>query len=208
MNLISGWIRRGDACVARGQECTQGEACLAPTKAALNTEHISFRPMRHADLPMLQRWLQLPHVDAFWREPFDLAGVVAKYGPQIDGVEPTHMFVIEYDGRAVGWIQWYRWSDYAAHAAQLGAELTTAGVDLAIGEVEMVGRGIGSAALALFIERVVFTDKSVSTCICDPEERNTRSLRAFEKAGFKIERTIVLQGETQPRCVVRLNRPQ
>lgn len=171
-----------------------------------DNDPISFRPMRHADLPLLHRWLQLPHVDAWWHEPLDLAGVVAKYGPRIDGVAPTHMFVIEHEGHAIGWIQWYRWRDYPAHAAQLGAEPETAGVDLALGEVEMLGRGFGSRALRLFIERVVFAH-DVSAVVCDPEERNTRSLRAFEKAGFRIERTIRLQGEACTRCVVRLNRP-
>lgn len=173
--------------------------------AALNTDPISFRPMRHSDLPLLQRWLQLPHVDAWWHEPLELMGVTAKYGPRIDGVQQTHMFVIEHELRAIGWIQWYRWRDYAAHAAQLGAEPTAAGVDLALGEVEMLGRGIGPAALALFIERVVFAH-DVSAVVCDPEERNTRSLRAFEKAGFRIERTIRLHGEPHNRKVVRLDR--
>jgi RimJ/RimL family protein N-acetyltransferase len=168
---------------------------------------IAFRPMQHSDLPLLQRWLQMPHVDAFWREPFDMAGVVAKYGPRIDGVEPTHMFVIEHDGRAIGWIQWYFWCDYSTQAAQLSAELASAGVDLAIGEVEMLGRGIGPCALRKFVEGVVFADSAIKACICDPEERNTRSLRAFEKAGFKTVRTVVLAGETYPRCVVRLDRP-
>lgn len=161
--------------------------------------------MRHSDLPLLQRWLQLPHVDAFWREPFDLAGVVAKYGPRIDGVEPTHMFVIEHDGRAIGWIQWYLWCDYSSHAAQLGTGHSDAGVDLAIGEVEMLGRGLGSAALRLFMERVVFAH-DVSAVVCDPEERNSRSLRAFEKAGFLSVRTIRLQGESYDRRVLRLDR--
>lgn len=161
--------------------------------------------MRHSDLPLLQRWLSLPHVKAWWHTPLDLAGVVAKYGPRIDGVEPTHMFVIEHDGRAIGWIQWYRWRDYAAHAAQLGAEPSAAGVDLALGEADLLGRGLGSKALSLFIERVVFAH-DVSAVVCDPEERNTRSLRAFEKAGFKIERTIRLQGEPIDRRVIRLDR--
>ena len=171
-----------------------------------NTEQISFRPMQRSDLLLLQRWLSAPHVDAWWHQAVDLAGVVAKYGPRIDGVEPTHVFMIEHDGRAVGWIQWYRWRDYRAHADQLGAELTASGIDLAIGEVEMLGRGIGSAALRLFVERVVFADAAIGACIRDPEERNTRSLRAFEKAGFKVERTIRLEGESHDRRVVRLDR--
>ena len=171
-----------------------------------DTEQISFRPMQHSDLPLLQRWLSRPHVDAWLHQVLDSAGVEAKYGPCIDGAEPTHMLVIEHVRRSIGWIQWYRWSDYRDHAAQLGAELTTAGFDLAIGEVEMLGRGIGSAALRLFVERVVFADAAIGACICDPEERNTRSLRAFEKAGFKVERTIRLEGESHDRRVVRLDR--
>lgn len=163
--------------------------------------------MEHDDLPMLQRWLSRPHVNAWWHQALDLAGVVAKYGPRIDGVEPTHMFVIELDGRAIGWIQWYRWRDYASHAAQLGAEPSAAGVDLAIGEADLLGRGIGTRALMLFIERVIFADAAISAVVSDPEARNTRSLRAFEKAGFRIERTIRLQGEACTRCVVRLKRP-
>jgi aminoglycoside 6'-N-acetyltransferase len=161
--------------------------------------------MRHSDLPLLQRWLQLPHVNAWWHEPLDLAGVAAKYGPRIDGIVPTHMFVIEHDGRAVGWIQWYRWSNYATHAAQLGAEPSAAGVDLAIGEVEMLGRGIGPSALRLFIARVVFAH-DVSAVVCDPDERNTRSLRALEKAGFVFVRTIRLQGEAHDRRIAWLDR--
>ena len=39
---------------------------------------LSFRPLGRSDFPLLQQWLSAPHVDAWWREGLDLAGVEEK----------------------------------------------------------------------------------------------------------------------------------
>jgi aminoglycoside 6'-N-acetyltransferase len=169
---------------------------------------ISFRPLSRSDFPLLQRWLLEPHVVAWWRQPLDLAGVHAKYGPRVDGIEPTHVFVIEYCGRPAGWIQWYRWSDYPEHALQLGADLESVGIDLAIGEQEMTGMGLGARAIRQFLNQIVFVDPAINTVIADPEENNLRSLRTFKKVGFTVTKNVKLQGESFQRCVVHLNRPR
>jgi RimJ/RimL family protein N-acetyltransferase len=145
-------------------------------------------------------------VDAWWHQPLDLAGVHAKYGPRVDGTEPTRVFMIEYDRRPVGWIQWYLWSDYPEHAGQLEAEPDSAGIDLAIGEVEMTGSGLGPMVISAFLKEIVFVDAGISAVITDPEARNLRSLRAFEKAGFAATRTVQIRGESFPRRVVCLDR--
>src|SRR5215203_6122925 len=111
----------------------------------MRAKEISFRPLAYADLSLLQRWLSKPHVEQWWHEPLDLPGVQARFGPRIDGVEPTQVYLIQYGARPAGWIQWYRWSDYPDHAAQLGAERSSAGIDLAIGEEELIGIGLGPA---------------------------------------------------------------
>jgi RimJ/RimL family protein N-acetyltransferase len=116
------------------------------------------------------------------------------------------VFVIEHGGRPIGWIQWYRWCDYEAHARKLGAAPGEAGVDLAIGVPDMIGCGVGPLVLSLFIKHVVFADSSVTAVVSDPEANNVRSRRAFEKAGFRSSAAVVLDGETDPRVVVRLNR--
>src|SRR3984957_7897217 len=162
---------------------------------ALMQVSISFRPLSRSDFPLLQEWLSAPHVAAWWHERFDLASVYAKYGPRVYGAEPTHVFVIEYSGRPVGWIQWYLWSDYPEHARQLRAELESAGIDLAIGELAMTGLGLGPLAIREFLKQVVFSDPHVSAVISDPEESTPRSLRAFKKAGFTLANTVQLAGE-------------
>jgi aminoglycoside 6'-N-acetyltransferase len=147
-------------------------------------------------------------VAAWWHETLDLASVYAKYGPRVDGAEPTHVFVIEHDGRPVGWIQWYLWSDYPEHALQLRAELGSAGIDLAIGERAMPGLGLGPTAIGEFLRQIVFAHPGVSAVITDPEEDNIRSLRAFKKAGFTVTDTVQLASENFKRRVVRIDRPR
>jgi len=173
----------------------------------MDTDSLSFRPLRSSDFPLLQEWLSAPHVAAWWHEPLDLAGVYAKYGPRVDGTEPTHVFVIEHNGRPIGWIQWYLWSDYPEHATQLKAEPASAGIDVAIGEDAMTGSGLGSAAIREFIRQIVFAHPSIGAVFADPEEGNLGSLQAFEKAGFTVTNTVQLAGENFRRRVIRMNRP-
>jgi len=168
----------------------------------------SFRPLSRSDFPLLREWLRRPHVAAWWHERLDLASVEAKYGPRVDGAEPTYVFVIEHAGRPIGWIQWYLWSDYPEHALQLSAEPASAGIDLAIGEVAMTGLGLGPVAIQEFLGQIVFRNPSVSAVITDPEEGNVRSLGAFKKAGFVVTNTVQLASENFKRRVVRMRRLQ
>lgn len=154
---------------------------------------------------MLQRWLSAPHVAVWLNDCVDLNSVEAKYGPRIDGADPTLLFVITHEGKPIGWIQWYLWADYPEHAQQLGAESNSAGIDLAIGELEMTGLGLGSAIIRAFLDHFVFTDSSIRTILTDPEENNIRSLRAFKKAGFQVINTVRLAGESRQRHVLRLD---
>jgi RimJ/RimL family protein N-acetyltransferase len=173
--------------------------------AWVTSKLVSFRALVRSDFPLLQRWLSEPHVDAWWHEPLNLAGLEQKCGPRVDGIEPTHVFIIEHETRPIGWIQWYRWSDYPKHSAQLEAESNAAGIDLSIGEVSLIGTGIGSTAIREFIRNVVSARPGITAVVTDPEERNGRSCRAFEKAGFIAVKTVELDGENVRRRVMRLS---
>jgi aminoglycoside 6'-N-acetyltransferase len=167
---------------------------------------ILFRPLARSDFPLLRSWLAAPHVARWWNEPSDSASIEAKYGPRIDGTEPTHVFVVECANRAIGWAQWYRWADYPEHAQKLGAPHDSAGIDLAIGELDSIGVGLGPSIICAFVSRFVFANSAVSVVVSDPEERNVRSLRAFAKAGFNVVKTVQLAGEDCQRRIVRLDR--
>jgi aminoglycoside 6'-N-acetyltransferase len=165
---------------------------------------VTFRPLNRSDFPLLQRWLALPHVDAWWHKPLDLAGLEDKYGPRVDGAEPVYVFMIEYDERPIGFIQWYRWSDYPAYAKQIGAGTGVAGIDLAIGELDMIGLGIGPIVLRRFVKEIIFSTPGMKSIITDVAVDNSRSLRAFEKAGFSPTNIIQREGENFERRLLRL----
>jgi aminoglycoside 6'-N-acetyltransferase len=167
---------------------------------------LSFRALGRSDFPPLQKWLAAPHVSAWWNDPSDPESLEAHYGPPIDGREPVYVFVIQHDGVSIGWIQWYRWRDFPEHAAQVGGDPQSAGIDLAIGDVEMTGRGLGPAIIRDFGTRYIFSNDDVCAIVADPSADNARSIRAFRKAGFEVVRTVRLSGETFDRHIVRLGR--
>jgi aminoglycoside 6'-N-acetyltransferase len=147
---------------------------------------LRLRALRESDLPQLSSWLAKPHVARWWNLPSGLDKVRAKFLPRIAGDEATYMLLAEKRGRPIGWLQWYRWRDYPEHAARIGASATEAGIDLAIGEPERLGHGLGPRLIRLLLERTVFIDPAITGCVSDPHRDNIRSLRAFEKAGFAI----------------------
>jgi aminoglycoside 6'-N-acetyltransferase len=155
---------------------------------------------------MLQKWLAAPHVAVWWNEHFDLANLEAKYGPGIDGSEPIHVYLIQFQGVPIGWIQWYRWRDFPKHAIQLGADHRAAGIDLAIGEIEMTGHGLGPAAIRQFGTDYIFTNGDLDAIVADPSVSNLHSVSAFKKAGFSIVSIVQLVDEEFERHAVRLDR--
>jgi aminoglycoside 6'-N-acetyltransferase len=154
-------------------------------------EAISFRPMTRADLPVVHEWLNRDHVSRWWRDSSRFEQVEARYGPAIDGHEPTQMFVIEIDGEPAGTIQTYLVSDYPEW---IGDEPGVAGVDLLIADEERTGRGLGTRVLTEFTRQVVFANPDVTACVASPDVRNHASKRAFEKAGFSPVREIDDEG--------------
>ena len=171
-----------------------------------NSRVIKFRRLERSDFPLLQKWLAAPHVAVWWNERCDLSSVEAKYGPGIDGREPIYFYAIEHSAAPVGWIQWYRWRDFAAHASQLGADASSAGIDLAIGESEMTARGLGPVIMREFAEKHIFANRDVGAIVADPAATNLPSVSAFKKAGFTIVKTVRLRDEAFDRHVVRLDR--
>ena len=152
---------------------------------------IGFRPLTASDLPLLHEWLQREHVKRWWtdRETYD--EVVQHYLPQIEGSEPTDPYLILLDDRPGGFIQTYRVSDYPEYRELVAVEEGVAGVDLLIGEPELTGRGFGSEALLSFVLDFVFSDPEIQACVADPDAENVASLRAFERAGFRLVREFV-----------------
>ena len=64
----------------------------------------------------------------------------------------------------------------------------TRGIDLFIGELDMVNHGHGSAFIRTFIDRLLAS--GAPRVITDPDPENARAVRAYEKAGFVKDRMV------------------
>ncbi|KRF16190.1 GNAT family N-acetyltransferase [Nocardioides sp. Soil796] len=146
---------------------------------------VGLRSMTRGDLPDVARWRAADHVNRWWSDDGspDLATVTEKYGPHIDGTTPTRMWVVEANGRSVGFVQDYRLSDYPDFAL-LTPDPEAIGVDYAIGEEAWVGKGLGSRMLWAWLLRTRHRFPDAATFFAAPDHRNIASLRVLEKVGF------------------------
>jgi RimJ/RimL family protein N-acetyltransferase len=165
---------------------------------------IEFRRLDEDDLPLLHEWLQRDHVRRWWDKHETYEDVVEHYLPAIRGDDPTDLYVIKVDGELAGFIETYLVSDYPEYQALVETGEGVAGIDLFLADEAWMGRGLGSAVLAQFIEDVVFVAPGTTACIAGPDADNAPSIRAFEKAGFSEVRAF--REENRPHVLMRRDR--
>jgi len=148
---------------------------------------IAFRPLSRDDFGCLGTWMREPHVAQWWRDVSDPAALEADYGPAIDGVDPTELFIVEVDGAPIGFIQRYENDDYPdwKHALDgTGLDERSVGIDYLIGPPDCIGVGLGTEMIRQFVVDTWSRYAEISLIAVTVQQDNRRSWRALEKAGF------------------------
>ena len=140
---------------------------------------VALTALSRADLPLIEGWLAAPHVARWWG-PADnsLARIAAHLD---DALAPP--FLARARGRPVGYLQVYHANPepfWAGH--ELPRE--TFGLDLFIGDVEVLGHGWGPRLIAVALRRL-FAMPEVARVQIDPAPDNESAIRAYAKAGFR-----------------------
>jgi AacA4 family aminoglycoside N(6')-acetyltransferase len=154
---------------------------------------ISLRPMEEDDLSLLHLWLQRSHVIEWWGGEdarLDFDQVREKYLPRLKNPEPVTSYIAMLDGTPIGYAQSYIalgcgegwWEDETDPGVR--------GIDLFLSEGNQLSQGIGTKLVQALV-RHLFTDQGVTKIQTDPDPRNLRAIRCYEKAGFRAVRTIV-----------------
>ena len=141
-----------------------------------------FRPMTADDLPMVRGWLREPHVAEWWGDPDEQFGLVS--GDMNEPAMDQH--IVSLDGAPLGYLQCYRLTDWNICFGPQPDE--TRGIDQMIGVPDMIGRGHGSAFIRVFIENLLTT--GTPRVVTDPDPKNARAIRAYEKAGFARDKLV------------------
>lgn len=160
---------------------------------------ITFTSLQESHFPLLLKWLEMPHVKAWWDKDISWTAelIHQKHYDRIhgnqDSTKPVHGFIILHDNTQIGYIHYYNVHDdeWESELGAAGGALpdSCAGVDLYIGELEFIGKGLGSKALEQFVNEHVFP--KFEYAFVDPNPINTSAIKAYSKAGFhKIDKLV------------------
>ena len=155
----------------------------------------AFDPSRHQAI--LAEWLGRPHVARWWGDPAHALAAVQQH--------PTDMeALIAIGARPVGFVCWQtlaREELAAAGLDDLPSDLVD--VDILIGEPDVLGRGVGPAALSQLLEKL--RADGVRIVGLAAAVANVRALKAYDKAGFRAFRDFHEAGQDVRYLVQNLN---
>lgn len=172
------------------------------------TDDITFRPLAKADLPTMHAWLNNPKVAEWYGLGIEnktfptLEEVGANFLPRVQGDVPTFCYIICLGEREFGYVQAYRIGSYPVYAEVIKVDPEAWGIDIFIGEDDFRDRGLGTAALRLFVERLIFNRPGVDTAVIAPNPENKRAIRSYEKAGFTHLHTVWAEMEKEHEYVM------
>ena len=146
----------------------------------------AFRAVAEDDLPMIAAWLAEPHAAEWWDDP---GTKIARISEHMDGIS-VEPLIVELGGRPIAYLQSYDPHLEDDHPYQ-DQPFGTVGIDLTIGPPELLGLGHGSAIVAQFADDLF--EEGATRLVVDPDPRNLRAIRTYEKAGFRAigERTSI-----------------
>lgn len=137
-----------------------------------------FRSVEEDDLPLIAAWLAEPHAAEWWD---GVDNSIAEIREAMGSVS-TEPLIAELGGRPIAYLQSYDPHLEDDHPYQ-DQPFGTLGIDVTIGPPELLGIGHGSAIVRQFVEELFA--EGTPRVIIDPDPRNVRAVRAYEKAGFR-----------------------
>ena len=151
---------------------------------------ITVRGFSESDLPLMLKWLTDDRVLEFYEGRdvrFTMETLSEHYLEELSG---GFRVIIEYRNVPIGYGQIYQLSgdlfeeyDYPDDGKVVFA------TDQFIGEPDYWNQGIGTAFLQT-VASYLKTSKSADCILLDPHKNNPRAIRAYQKAGFRIVKSL------------------
>ncbi|MFI6157463.1 GNAT family N-acetyltransferase [Kitasatospora sp. NPDC051170] len=140
------------------------------------------------DTGLIAGWMNDPEVDEFWKLAGPPSRTEAHLRAQLDGdggSVPSHSVPCLglLDGEPMSYWEVYR-ADLDPLARHYPARPYDTGVHLLLGPATARGRGLGAVLLAALSSLILRQVDACERVVAEPDLRNRRSIRAFERAGF------------------------
>ena len=148
---------------------------------------VVLRPMTENDWDILFKWNQDPEVLYYSDTGFETSYTMEFTQSIYRGTSKSaFIFVIEYNGKPIGecWLQRMN----LAWILEKFPDKDCRRIDLMIGEKDHWGKGIGTVVVKLLSDFGFKREKADMIFGCHIANYNARSLKVFEKEGFRILR--------------------
>lgn len=158
----------------------------------------SWRRIQLADLGLLARWLDRPHVARWWCHDTSEDAVLADFGPAARGEEPSEDLLISLDGRPFGVVQRCRWGGYPGYVEEIGHLITVPPaaltLDYFIAAPDDTGQGLGAAMLSAVLDDSWTVYPDSDEVVVPVAAGNVASWRVLERLGM----VRVAEGDLEP----------
>jgi acetyl CoA:N6-hydroxylysine acetyl transferase len=155
----------------------------APLEAKTPAGVFALRPLDPvADVEMLHGWMNDPAVARFWELDGPIRRLVAHLDEQFAGTHSRPCLGLV-DGEPMSYWELYRAADDRL-ACYYAARPGDAGLHLLLGPARFRGGGLGRHLIEA-VSRWQLDAARTTRVVAEPDVRNTASLRAFERAGFR-----------------------
>lgn len=145
--------------------------------------YMMLRSLTDTDIPLLKKWLNRPHVAAWYEHPLDWIDEAEK---RHDEFHWLHHFIVELNGIAIGFCQYYDCND--AEEDWYGTiDLNGAySIDYLIGEVFFLNKGYGKAIINALMQKLK-TETDAKRVLAQPDPRNSASCKTLLACGFAYD---------------------
>lgn len=150
----------------------------------ISNGRLTIRSIHIEDKYILAKWLSDPTVLQYYQgrdQPLNVEQVTEIFcDPDSEEVQ----CIIEYDGVAIGYIQYYELDQESRNTyGYYDSTERIYGMDQFIGEPQYWNRGIGTLLVQTMVHFLI-EQKHAHRIAMDPQTWNTRALHCYEKCGF------------------------
>ena len=140
----------------------------------------TFRPLTPDDLPLMRRWLKMPHVRVWWG---DVERNIALMQQDMDN-RAISMQVVELTGKPFAYLHHH---DVQAFGMPQFADLAygTRAINTFIGETEAMGQGHAAGYISACVVDLRLRYSQVTTA---PNSTDARQISIYSQAGFRRRR--------------------
>jgi RimJ/RimL family protein N-acetyltransferase len=158
--------------------------------------YLNFEALSKSHFSLLLKWFNEPHVQEFYSlRPWTLSEIAEKFQDRVSeakAISNIHSFIAKIQDSPVAYLQCYAVKDHPWEGQNFSKDFIekSVGLDFFIGEPSFLGKKMSGLILESFIPEILKIYPAAKCLVVDPEIQNQRSIRFFEKQGFKFDQEI------------------